>query len=108
MKTMSKGYFESESVCTWKLSTYHAYDKNNAEYVNVKPFHNKSDVIVGSENVWTNDNVPKCTRSCNKTTQFSLKKKLQRKGKLQYFWSHSVIFFAKFDLYNTAFQNLFT
>ena len=38
MKTMSKGYFESESVCTSKLSTYHAYDKNNAEYVNMETF----------------------------------------------------------------------
>ena len=38
MKTMSKGYFGSESVCTSKLSTYHAYDKNNAEYVNVETF----------------------------------------------------------------------
>ena len=38
MKTMSKGYCESESVCTSKLSTYHAYDKNNAVYVNVGSF----------------------------------------------------------------------
>ena len=39
---MSKGYFESISVSTWKLSTFMsnmvAYYKNNAEYVNVETF----------------------------------------------------------------------
>ena len=33
---------------------HHAYDKNNAEYVNAGTFHNKPGVIVSSENVWTN------------------------------------------------------
>ena len=33
---------------------HHAYDKNNAGYVNVGSFHNWSGVIVNWEKVWTN------------------------------------------------------
>ena len=40
MKTMGKGYFES--MCFYmniiNVHEYHAYDKNNAEYVNVGTF----------------------------------------------------------------------
>ena len=43
MKTMSKGYFESIIYkCFYmkiiNVHEYHAYDKNNAEYVNLGTF----------------------------------------------------------------------
>ena len=50
----------------------------------------------------------KCTKSCNKTTHFSLKMKLHRKGNVRNFRLHQVIFFTKFYLYNMAFQSLFS
>ena len=52
MKTMSKDYFESISVSTWKLSTLMSIllmtkiPRNTGMW---QPFHNKSDVIVTSE-----------------------------------------------------------
>ena len=62
MKTMGKGYFES--MCFYmniiNVHEYHAYDKSNKIKLNMwmwEPFHNKSGVIVSSENVWTNNNV---------------------------------------------------
>ena len=55
------------------------------------PFHNKCGFIVNWENVC------KCTRSCNKTTYFCLKRKLIRKGNVGNFWLHPVIFFTKFE-----------
>ena len=70
------------------------------------PFHNRSDVIVNWEDVWTNGYV-KCTKSCKKTTYFCLKKKLNRKGNVRNFCLHWVIFFTKFEQYNTVFQSLF-
>ena len=45
---------------------------------------------------------------CNKATKFCLKTKLNRKEKVRNFWLHSVIFFTKFEWYNTAFQSLFS
>ena len=60
MKTMSKDYFESISVSTWKLSTLMSIllmTKITQNMEMWQPFHNKSDVIVTSENIWTNSNV---------------------------------------------------
>ena len=60
MKTMSKDYFESISVSTWKLSTLISIMLMTKIPRNMgmwQPFHNKSDVIVSSENMWTNSNV---------------------------------------------------
>ena len=65
------------------------------------PFHNKSGVIASWENVWTNNYV-QCIEFWDKATDFCFKTKLHRN-----FWLHSLIFFAKFDLHNTDFQNLF-
>ena len=48
----------------------------------------------------------KCTKFCNKATYFCLKTKLHWKGNVQNILLYSVIFFTKFDLYNTAFQSL--
>ena len=71
------------------------------------PFHNKSSVIVSCENVWTNNWV-QIKKSCNKTIYFCLKTKFHRKGYVRNFLLDSIIFFTKFDLYNTTFQSLFS
>ena len=58
MKTMSTGYFESISVSSWKLSTFMSImTKITLNMWIWEPFHNKSGVIVSSENVWTSNNV---------------------------------------------------
>ena len=60
METMSKNYFESISVSTWKLSTLMSIVLTTKVTQNTgmwQPFHIKSDVIVSSENMWTNSNV---------------------------------------------------
>ena len=36
---------------------YHAYNKNNAGYVNVGSFHTKPGFMVSCKNVWTNSYV---------------------------------------------------
>ena len=60
MKTMSKDYFEFVSISTWKLSTLMSIVLMTKVTRNMgmsQPFHNKSDVIASSENMWTNSNV---------------------------------------------------
>ena len=44
---------------------HHVYGKNNAGFVNVGSFHNRSGVNVNRKNVWKNSYV-KCTTSCKK------------------------------------------
>ena len=57
---MSKSYFESKSVSAWKLSRFMSIMLMTKITLNMwiwEPFQNKSNVIVSSGNVWTNDNV---------------------------------------------------
>ena len=105
---MNRDYSHAEKrIWTDKyVHEHYAYDKNNAGYVNVGSF---------PQQIWCHCKLRKCvkamckcTKSCNNTTYFCLKMRLNRKGKVRNFLWHAVILFTKFEQYNTAFQSLFS
>ena len=74
---MNKGYSNVDKKI-WTdncVNEHHAYDKINARYVNVGSL---------PQQIWCHCKLKKCvngcTKSCNKTTYFCLKTKLNRKG----------------------------
>ena len=57
------------------IHEHHAFDKNNAGYVNVEPFPSG---VIEVEKMCRRVTMCKCSKSCNKTTYFCLKTKLNR------------------------------